>query len=598
MNFPDSFIDEIKQRIPISKIIGKTVKLKRYGHSLKGLCPFHLEKTPSFTVNDSKGNYYCFGCHATGDVISFISEIEKLSFVDSVTILAETAGIALPKLSDDKIKKNEFKTDLINICGKANQWFASQLDISTNYFAKDYLRSRGIDENDIKQFSIGYAPRQGLQKYLNDNGFTNEQIINAGLLIKTDSNRLLERFHERIIFPIKTQKGQIVGFGARTLSQEVMPKYLNSPETELFKKNNLLYAAEIAKKFIQKNETLIVVEGYLDVIFMHKYGFKETVATLGTAFNETHLNLLWNLANEPILCFDGDDAGKKAMVKAAYTALPLLVPGQSLKFCLLPRKMDPDDILKTYGAEYMQGLLKNSLNLSEYIWQNEFSLITGNNPENKALFEHKITELVNQIENPIVKNYYKQFIKNRLWQEFNKNFTGSKQVKSTKKIILRSQIHNNDVFSAKERLEYSLFAQLLYQPSLLAEQKIIEQFTNFNIEHAELSVLQQIMLKCHEIDEQNINDLLETNNLVKLSEFLCGPYSSFVDTLSRKDVQNSVKIWFITYKKYFLELLKDEYAEYVQKFLSGDNNEVKLLELKKEIDSLVVEIAEEENNLT
>ena len=322
MFFTDSFIDELKQRLPISRVISSKVKLSRSGPMLKGLCPFHNEKTPSFTVHDHKSMYYCFGCHASGDIIKFITETEKLNFNEAVKQLAAMAGMELPKLSKKDLAFEKQRTSLIEIVAKAGEWFAKQLKLSNNYQALEYLKKRGLNEHDIKIFSLGYAPAKGLISFLEKSGFSVNLAVEAGLAIKTENNDYIERFRNRIIFPIRNQKGQIVGFGGRTLSTEIMPKYLNSPETPLFKKNNLLYAADIARNYSIKSDKVIVVEGYMDAIYMHKAGLQETVAALGTAFNAKHLQLLWGLANEPVLCFDGDSAGRRAARKALDGALP------------------------------------------------------------------------------------------------------------------------------------------------------------------------------------------------------------------------------------------------------------------------------------
>lgn len=432
MIFPESFIDELKQKLPISKVVGNRVKLQKRGTHYLGLCPFHQEKTPSFTVQDHKGSYYCFGCHVHGDVISFISETERLSFINAIEHLAILAGMPLPKLDKKEQQKIEHQHSLVEVNNKANEWFAKQLKLSINHHVYEYLQQRGISEKEINNFSLGYAPAKGLLEFFSSIGISLDLAVDVGLATKTDKGNYIEKFRERIIFPIKNTKKQIVGFGGRVLNSNTMPKYLNSPETILFKKNNLLYAGDIAYKNALKTDRLVVVEGYIDTIIMHKAGFTETVAALGTAFNSIHLKNLWNMANEPILCFDGDEAGKKAMYKAAQVALPLLTPGFSLKFCILPKGKDPDEVINLYGVEFIKKLLDSSISLSQFIWQNEYDNSTEG-PEAKALFEQKIYDLVDQIKNSIVRNYYYKFMKDKLWQEGNKKFLFTKN--SNAKIV-------------------------------------------------------------------------------------------------------------------------------------------------------------------
>ncbi len=596
MLFPDSFIDDLKQRLSLSKVISSRVKLQRKGQHYLGLCPFHNEKTPSFTVQDHKGTYYCFGCHAHGDIIEFISKVDQLSFADTIAYLANLAGVALPKLNPTEQKKIEHQHSLTQVTAKASEWFEKQLKLSTNHNAYDYLIKRGISNEDIQIFSLGYAPAKGLLNFLNSAGFSLDSIVDAGLAIKSESNnKYIERFCNRIIFPIKNNKNQIVGFGGRTLNAEVMPKYLNSPETVLFKKNNLFYAADIAFKHVLKKERVIVVEGYMDAIFMHKAGLPETVAALGTAFNQTHLKNLWKMANEPILCFDGDEAGKKAMLKAALTALPLLEPGLSLKFCFLPKGQDPDEVINQQGSAYIHQLLENNTNLADFIWQSEMELSNHDSPEGKALFEHKINNLVAQIQNTVVRPHYQQFMKNKLWQEFS-SFKTEKQKKIINLKQAPASLPNN--LPAKERLEYSLFAQLISYPYLVEDKLIFDDFFNLEIDHQELENLRSILVTYHENQEICLNNLLIQNNLGRLVEFLCGSKSSFIDTISTIDIKTAKEIWLITYKKYLLELLKTEYNQFMQRVHYESKAFEKATELKKSIDLLIKEITEKEANLS
>ncbi len=592
MLFPDSFIDELKHRLPISKIIGKRVSLKKNGLSIKGICPFHKEKTPSFTVHDHKGIYYCFGCHASGDIISFIQQTEKLSFEETIKYLAGQAGLELPKLNPQQQKEQQLKLSLIEILNKASQWFEQQLKLSTNYNAYEYFINRGINEADIKKYSLGYAPNKGLLNYLQKNGAQLNEMVDAGLAIKTQDGSYIERFRNRIIFPIKNLKNQIVGFGGRSLNSEIQPKYLNSPETEVFKKNRLVYLGEVAAKEAIKSERLIVVEGYMDALTMHKTGFNETVATLGTAFNHNHLKLLWNLGNEPILCFDGDEAGKKAMVKAAYTALPLLSPGMTLKFCFLPEKMDPDETIKHYGKEYMKNLLDRTENLSDFIWQNEFENFSLKTPESKALFEQKIYDLTNQIDHPLVKSHYQQYFKSKLWQEFNK--INTKRAKFKQEISFTSDIAT---MSLRERLEYTLFAKMLQCPEILSNVEIYQSFSDLDPMNQTLEELKHCIIKTTENEDFLLKDLLIENNLVKLSEFLCGESSSFVNRISEINVAKQEEIWIITFKKYMLEILKQEYNQLIQKVFIEEKAFDRANELRLSIDKINKDILEKENNL-
>jgi DNA primase len=598
MFFPDSFIDELKQRLPVSKVVGAKVRLKRYGTALKGICPFHKEKTPSFTVQDNRGTYHCFGCQAGGDVIEFICETEKLNFNEAITHLANLAGMELPKLSPAQQTVEKRRLGLIEIIAEATVWFSKQLKLSSNNHAHKYFINRGINDQDIEMFSLGYAPARGLLAYLVRSGFSNDLAVEAGLAIKTESKQYVERFRSRIIFPIKNQKKQIVGFGGRALDPEIMPKYLNSPETPVFKKNNILYLADIVRKTASVKERVVVVEGYMDAIFMHKAGVTETVAALGTAFNELHLQNLWNLADEVILCFDGDEAGKKAMLKAGQIALPILDPGLILRFCFLPSGKDPDEIIHQYGDSYMDKLLDLSMGLADFIWQEEIKQCKNNTPEGRAFFEHKIYEQVKLIKNPIVANHYNQFVKNKLWQEFN-------QFNKNKKKNNIINIKNNSLdlmhnISSKQRLEYSLFARLIVNSDLIKDVKIFEELLHLELDNSSLEELRSIIVKCHEMKEfeqKHLNDLLMENNLGKLFEFLCGKKSCFIDQFSVLSSETAKDIWIITHKKYILEILKDEYYQIMHRAHSENKIYERAIELKKTIDKLNQEILEKENNI-
>ncbi len=595
MFFPDSFIEEIKQKVQVSKVVGRRVKLKRAGNIFKGLCPFHNEKTPSFTVSDQKGLYHCFGCQENGDIISFVSKTENLSFTEAVKYLADLHGISMPVQNVIEEKKTMKVTQLVEVMKIVANWYSEQLGISVNREAYEYLVRRNINNDDIKTFGLGYAPAGGLIDFLNKKKIKLEDAEAVGLLFKSDSGRFSERFKSRIMFPIFNLKNQVVGFGGRALSSEVMPKYLNSPETILFKKNALLYAGNIARHYSIKNERMIVVEGYIDAIFMHKIGLKETVATLGTAFNSKHLELLWSMANEPILCFDGDVAGKKAMLKALHSALPILRPGLTLKFCSLPDGQDPADVIQNSGKNFIKTLLEKSLAFSDFLWQSEISQNKLNSPEDKALFEHNIYELVKQINHPVVKSYYQQFVKDKLWNEFRQVFIPKKNSRLTYHSDLKVPVLNS--LSQQARLEYSLTAQLIVYSELIDDHAILEDYINIEFTNQDLDFVREIILKCHENKDFLLNHLLKENNLGKLTEFLCGKNSSFINNISNINISLAKEIWLITYKKYLLEKIKIEHNNFMLKACDDNEAFYKAEELKKNMDILIKEITEKEHNI-
>ena len=340
MIFPKEFLNQVRDRVAISQIVGKRVSLKHKGKEHSGLCPFHSEKTPSFTVNDDKGFYHCFGCGAHGNVFDFVMQMEGLSFPESVERLATEAGLAIPQ-ADSKVSKEYDRYAKLMACAEsAAKFFQDQLRSSAGFEAREYLARRGVSAKIIEEFRLGFAPdTQGkLREVINAAGFSTKEMEEIGLIKNT-----YEMFRGRLIFPITDVKGRVIAFGGRILGAGE-PKYLNSPETPIFHKRRVLYGRAIARKAVYDTGSIIVTEGYMDTISLHQSGFKNTVAPLGTSLTDEHLAELWQLAKEPVMCFDGDSAGKRAAIRAGELALPLLKAGLSLKFIELPSGQDPDDV--------------------------------------------------------------------------------------------------------------------------------------------------------------------------------------------------------------------------------------------------------------
>ncbi|MDA1131920.1 MAG: DNA primase, partial [Proteobacteria bacterium] len=355
MAFADSFLDQIRARVPGSEVVAKRVRLKRSGRGeLTGLCPFHDEKTPSFTVNDAKGFYHCFGCGAHGSAFDFLMQTDGLSFPEAVERLAGMAGLEMPARSRDPQDKErrEGRERLYGLLEVAAAWFEDRLRHHGDV-ARRYLEDRSIDGAAAAQFRLGFAPdsRDALKQALLARGYTVAELVRVGLLVAPeDGGEAFDRFRNRVMFPITDRRGQIVAFGGRTLG-EARAKYLNSPETEFFHKGSLLYNLAGARSASREAGTVLVAEGYTDVISLWRHGFRHAVAPLGTALTDNQLGELWRLAPEPVLCLDGDAAGMRAAVRAAENALPLLKPGHSLRFALLPAGEDPDSLLRGGGAK-------------------------------------------------------------------------------------------------------------------------------------------------------------------------------------------------------------------------------------------------------
>jgi DNA primase len=416
MRFPQSFLDEIRARLPVSEVVRRRVALKKAGREWKGLSPFNPEKTPSFTVNDQKGFYHCFSSGKHGDQFRFLMETEGVTFPEAVERLASMAGLPLPKVSPEEEQREERRKSLYEVVELAAKFFEESLQARTGARARGYLADRGLAPETIARFRLGYAPaeRFALKEYLGARKVPVEAMVEAGLLISgNDIPVPFDRFRERVMFPIHDFKNRVVGFGGRALG-EAEPKYLNSPETPLFHKGWLLYNGAPARVAVRDGAPLIVVEGYMDTIAMAAAGFEGTVAPLGTALTEDQLGLLWRIADEPTLCFDGDKAGTRAAFRAVDLALPLLAPGKSLRFAALPEGQDPDDLIKSAGADAMSEVLGKARPLAEMLWVRETADAALDTPERRAALEQRLGEVLRSIGNETVRRYYREDFQGRL----------------------------------------------------------------------------------------------------------------------------------------------------------------------------------------
>ncbi|SDB39101.1 DNA primase [Bauldia litoralis] len=417
MRFPPSFLDEIRARLPTSAVIGRRVKLKKQGREFAGLSPFNAEKTPSFYVNDQKGKWFDFSAQKNGDIFTFLMETEGLTFPEAVERLAKDAGVAMPARDAQAEEREKVRATLHEVMELATAFYEEALQSRAGASARGYLTNRDIGPNLQKRFRIGYAPadRGALKQHLASKNVSQEQMVEAGLLITGDDVPVsFDRFRDRVIFPIADFRGRIVGFGGRAMSSDVPAKYLNSPETDLFHKGSLLYNGAEARKAAHDADTVIAVEGYVDVIQMVGAGFGHTVAPLGTALTDRQLEILWRMADEPILCFDGDSAGVRAAWRAAETALPFLQPGKSLRFALLPEGQDPDDLIRTAGRQAMADVLAAARPLVDLIWSRETESGVFDTPERRAALEARLREIARAIGDESVRRHYSQALTERL----------------------------------------------------------------------------------------------------------------------------------------------------------------------------------------
>lgn len=422
MQISGKFLETLRSRLTLSEIVGEKVKLTRKGREFSGLCPFHHEKTPSFTVNDEKEFYHCFGCGAHGDAIRFLVEVHKYHFLEAVKELSNRAGLTLPleAMHQDGAPTEDF-APLRQALHEASLWFHKNLFLAKHGEALRYIERRGLKPEILKKFNLGFAPEgdHPLEKYLKEKGFSEEILLKVGILARGDTGREpYERFRKRIMFPIQDAQGRVVAFGGRLLDKGE-PKYLNSPETPLFSKGKLLYGYSQAKEK-GNTEPLIIVEGYMDVVSLHQAGFKGAVAPLGTALTEDQILLAWRLCPEPILCFDGDIAGLKAAARAAERVLPLLKPGYSLRFAILPQGEDPDSLVQK--GDLFPNVLTQAHSLLEALWMFVTHGKSFKTPEQKAALQNQCALWSQTIQNADIKKNYHYAFKDL----FYKNIVGRK----------------------------------------------------------------------------------------------------------------------------------------------------------------------------
>ena len=417
LRYPPQILEEIRARLPVSAVVGKRVRLKKAGREWRGLSPFNAEKTPSFYVNDQKQFYHCFSSGKHGDIFTFLMETEGLSFPEAVEQLAAEAGVPLPKLTqEDRAEETKRKT-LYDVMDMAAAFFEASLQGRFGPKARDYLAGRSLTPETQKRFRIGYAPpeRFALRDHLAEKGIAIDMMVEAGLLIAGEDVKVpYDRFRDRVMFPICDVRGRVVAFGGRAMSADVPAKYLNSPDTPLFNKGRLLYNYHAARQPAHEKGTVIAVEGYVDVISLSVAGFPNAVAPLGTALTEDQLALLWRLAEEPVLCFDGDKAGRRAAYRALDTALPSLTAGKSLRFALLPEGQDPDDLARSGGRAAVERVLAAAKPLVDILWARETEAGPLDTPERRAALDRRLRESLALIRDETLRRYYREEVESRL----------------------------------------------------------------------------------------------------------------------------------------------------------------------------------------
>ena len=564
MKFSTEILNEIKDKISVSQVVEKTVQLKKRGKEFVGLSPFTKERTPSFTVNDEKQFYHCFSTNKHGDIFTFLVEVGGLSFPEAVEKLADEAGVQLRTFSPAEEEKFNKSKKLYEALEISKSFFSSQIFDNDNSLALRYLKNRGLSNDIINSYEIGYAPKGNkLEKYLISNGVSHEIMTLAGMTIKDENKKdnFYDRFRNRIIFPIRDIRNRVVGFGGRVINTEDQPKYLNSPETPLFHKGGLLYNFSKIRPNIKNKDNLIVVEGYMDVVSLASKGLHNAVAPLGTALTETQLNLLWKETDSPIICFDGDKAGKQASFRASEIALKLLKPNKTLRFINLPDNLDPDDYIKNNGLENFNKYIKNASPLTAIIWDSCLQESNIETPEGKAGFETLLRRKLNLISDKSIKKHY-----GLLFMEMLDKFFYSKKFdkkiskfgyneKGSRKFNNPLKIKNSILGSGGQLpsdLEALVISGILIFPRLI--KKHFEILESFQIENLRLRDIRDNLLVFVKKDYSELNiDLIK--------EFVQKNYQTFFE----KDLrfanifwQKKERINFDQISEVWLEILKDD----------------------------------------
>lgn len=519
MRFSQSFLDEIRDRVPISDVIATRVTWdKRKTNTSRAdywaCCPFHGEKTPSFHCEDKKGRYHCFGCGVSGDHFKFLTELDGVSFPEAVERVAAMAGIAMPAPDPQAEQRERERATLYDVMETATAYFETALQSPQGAAARAYLRDRGLAAETIAKFRIGYAPdsRNGLKTHLASKDAAKEQIEACGLVVHGEDIAVsYDRFRDRIMFPIEDPRGRVIAFGGRAMSSDVPAKYLNSPEGPLFHKSDVLYNFGRARQAATRGQPLVAVEGYMDVIALDQAGFPAALAALGTALTERHLGMLWRVSDEPILCFDGDQAGLRAAFRALDHALPELKPGKSVRFALLPDGKDPDDLVRAEGLAAFNGLIGASRSAADLLWQRETGGKSFETPERRARLEADLRDATAAIADPGVRRHYGQDMRERVQAFFGMSprrdgndrpqeragrpDVGRRKLAVSDRLARSRLVANHPAAASIPLREAALISAVICHPDLMVD--AFDEFAALELEHEALANLRAILLEAH-----------------------------------------------------------------------------------------------------
>ncbi len=567
MYFDKSFIEKVISISSVVDVVSGAVKLTKKGNNYVGLCPFHQEKTPSFTVSEEKGFFHCFGCSKSGNVIDFLIEQKNLSFVDAVKELALKAGLNLPKNNHSILDKSKSNVVILYNINKDAAFFFQRClhDESMGKVASAYLQRRNITQESIKTFEIGYSPKDGslLLRYLKDKGYQDNDLERSGLFVKNDNGALKTRFWDRIIFPVHDTRGQIRGFGGRALAKDAVPKYLNSPETEIFLKGNLLYGLyqSLGQNFYKTNSFLIL-EGYIDVVSMYQNGFKAIVAPLGTALKQEQINLLLRFSKEHTICFDGDDAGKMATKRAIEKYLQVLDKGVLVKIMNLPNGEDPDSIILQFGILKMKNFIESSSLLSDYIWDisKEGDLTK---PEFRIKTKNNFSKYINIIKNKYIADDYNKSLYSKL-----RSYGNTYNEKSINNIY----IAKNHKVKTDVAYEKKFLASVIKAPRILNNQEsrfLSIYFSSLELKKVRNFILDLFMIEAYSLDSDLEKDLIDEfgEGFLNKQIFFSSEVMVNYDTIFSGDSQKIEKFFDKCYFEYYYKELNQELEDLYNNWL-------------------------------
>ena len=569
MKYPKEYLEEIKLRLKVSQVVGRTVKLKKRGKEFVGLSPFSNEKTPSFTVNDEKGFYHCFSSGEHGNIFDFIMKIKNYKFGEVVRTLAADAGMQPYRFTKlDEEKQNRWKI-YKTVLEKYANFCIEELESKKYPEVIEYLQKRKITNKEIDFFKIGYASVDNNFYNKLKKEFSEKEIYSTGIYYFDEKKKkIVDRFRGRIIFPVKSLNGSIFAFGGRSLAKTTFAKYINSPETEFYKKGNNLYNINSAKEFRDENSEVFVVEGYMDVINLHKFGIKNVIANLGTAMTEKQADLIWRFFKNPIVCLDGDTSGQKAAIRAAERLFPLMKPDCNIYFLKLPENLDPDSYINQEGKESFLNLAKNKIEILNFIWNSYFEEVENNNPYSLTLFEKKIRTLCNDVKDRTLAKYFlDNFIRKINELTPNVNFKKNSFTKF-KKIInplqqTKDTYKQRNKFEEKELKEFSILFLVV---------------NNLDIFRKNIELISEINFSNNIVDEFK----------KKLIEYLLSEKFFDRKKLDIEDFEKKYKnvIEIIENNAPVKIICKDKNEEEIIIMFNEISSEIKKIDLKKKIESL------------